>query len=255
MASQLMDFDGILLYRKDYKERDLLIKFATKQAGKRMFFVRGARKRGFKMTADLLPFSYGQYVGVVRDQGLSYINAAKQTAHFTAIGQDIVKNAYATYVMSLIDMAFSDQEGLGGWYDQLFAGLQLMDDGLDAAVIANIFEVQLLPIFGVAPNLQNCVVCGRVTPMMDYSESLGGLLCQDHFTSDDRRLRLDQRTIYYLRLFSRINLKQLNQINVRPETKLNLKSTIDTIYADTVGVYPKSKRFIDQLTRFGSELS
>ena len=50
-----MNFHGIVMYQKAYRERDMLIKFFTEEAGKRMFFIRGAKKRGFKMTADLLP--------------------------------------------------------------------------------------------------------------------------------------------------------------------------------------------------------
>ena len=255
MANQVVDFTGILMYRKEYRERDLLVKFATQQVGKRMFFIRGARKRGFKMMADLLPFTYGGYVGDIRDKGLSYIKTAKETSQFMGISNDIVKNAYATYIMSLVDLAIADNELLGGWYNRLFQGLTRIDQGLDAAIIANIFEVQLLELFGVAPNLQNCVVCGGTIAPFDYSESLGGLLCRHHLSADPHRMHLDQRTIYYLRQFSRVNLANLNQVSVRPETKINLRAALDTIYADTVGVYPKSKRFIDQLDRFGSKLS
>ncbi len=60
MAQQMVtNFNGILLFRRDYRERDMLIKFLTAEYGKKMFFIRGARRRGFKMAAELLPFTMG----------------------------------------------------------------------------------------------------------------------------------------------------------------------------------------------------
>lgn len=245
-----MDFHGIVMYQKAYRERDLLVKFFTAEAGKRMFFIRGAKKRGFKMTADLMPFTHGEYVGDVREPGLSFINAAKETENFTVISQDIAKNAYATYMMSLLDMAIPDNQLLGGWYRRLFYGLKLINDGLDEAIIANIFEVQIMALFGVEPNLRQCVVCGRTDLAFDFSESYGGLLCQQHWHLDPNRLKLDQRTIFYLRQFSAIDLTKLKTISVREETKQHLRQALDVIYADMIGVYPRSKRFLDQMMQW-----
>ncbi|WP_098824840.1 DNA repair protein RecO [Secundilactobacillus silagincola] len=250
MAGQLMNFHGIVMYQKAYRERDMLIKFFTEEAGKRMFFIRGAKKRGFKMTADLLPFTYGVYAGDIREPGLSFINAAKDTENFTNIAQDISKNAYATYMMSLLDMAIPDNQPLGGWYQRLFHGLSLINDGLDEAIITNIFEVQMMSLFGVEPNLRQCVICGRTDLPFDYSESYGGLLCQAHWHLDPNRLDLDQRTIYYLRQFSAVDLTKLKTISVHEETKQHLRRALDMIYSDTIGVYPKAKRFLDQMMKW-----
>lgn len=242
-----MDFHGIVMYQKEYRERDMLVKFFTQEAGKRMFFIRGAKKRGFKMTADLLPFTFGEYVGDIRDGGLSYINAAKDTTNLTHISEDIIKNAYATYMMSLLDLAIPDNQLLGGWYSRLFHGLSLINDGFDEAIITNIFEVQMMSLFGVQPNLRGCVICGRTDLPFDYSESYGGLLCQQHWHLDPNRLHLDQRTIYYLRQFSAVDLTKLKTVTVHDETKKNLRRALDMIYSDTIGVYPRSKRFLDQM--------
>lgn len=252
---KVTDFHGIIMYRKDYQERDLLVKMLTLEHGKKMFFVRGAKKRGFKLTGDILPFTYGHYVGDIREEGLSYVNASKTTEHFSHISEDIFKNAYATYIMSLLDFAFPDSEPIPEWYDKLQTGMGLIDQGLDAAVIANIFEVQLLPAFGVQPELRGCVICGESKPPLDYSESYGGLLCPRHYHMDPRRLHLDQRTVFYLRQFSVLDLATLNSITVKTETKKHLRRFLDQIYNDTVGVHPKSKRFIDQMNEWESPLT
>jgi len=254
MAHHVTDFHGILLFRRDYAERDYLVKFLTQEFGKKMFLVRGAKKRGFKMTADILPFTVGGYVGDIADDGLSYIRTARETRQFRGIEADIFKNAYATYIMSLVDIAFPDSQQLPDWYHRVNRALELIDEGQNAAIVTNIMEIQLMPAFGVAPQLQGCAICGRNDLPFDYSESYGGLLCQQHWSADPHRLHLSQRTIYYLRQFSIIDLDRVNSINVKPTTEHALRQLMDEIYASQIGVHPKSKRFLDQMQSWAPKL-
>ncbi|HIW71756.1 MAG TPA: DNA repair protein RecO [Candidatus Levilactobacillus faecigallinarum] len=254
MAHHVTDFHGILLFRRDYAERDYLIKFLTQEFGKKMFLVRGAKKRGFKMTADILPFTEGSYVGDISDDGLSYIRTARETTRFQEIGADIFKNAYATYIMSLVDTAFPDGQPLPDWYHRVRRALELIDEGQNAAIVTNIIEIQLMPAFGVAPQLQGCAVCGRNDLPFDYSESYGGLLCQNHWNVDPRRLHLSQRTIYYLRQFSVIDLDRVHAIKVKETTEHALRQLMDEIYASQIGVHPRSKRFLDQMQTWAPKL-
>ena len=45
MSRITTDFRGIIMFRRDYRERDLLVKILTDKIGPAMFFVKGAKKR------------------------------------------------------------------------------------------------------------------------------------------------------------------------------------------------------------------
>ncbi|UDM31620.1 DNA repair protein RecO [Lentilactobacillus laojiaonis] len=246
-SNKIQDFNGIILYTKNYRENDLLIKFLTDQFGKKMFLVRGAKKPRFKMRAAILPFTYGTYIGDLRVDKLSYIKTVKDIKHFNNISNDIILNAYSTYIMSLIDLAYPDDEPINDWYLNLIDGMNLINNGFDSQIITNIFEIQLLDAFGVAPNWLDCSICHRSDLNFDYSDAYGGLICSNHFSMDPHRYHLDQKTIYFLRLFSAINFKNIKNIKASQETKQKLRTTIDQIYENSVGVKPKSKNFIDQI--------
>ncbi|WP_289847005.1 DNA repair protein RecO [Fructilactobacillus ixorae] len=243
-------FHGILIYRQNYREHDMLVKFFTAEAGKKMFLIRGARRPKFKMTADLLPFSYGTYDGTLKKQGLSYIATADHVKHFSQISADLMLNAYATYIMGLLDAAFPDGVVVSQWFDKLFYALNLINNGFDPAIITNIVEVQLLPVLGVAPEWHHCAVCGRTTTTYDYSEQFGGLICERHFAADPHRLHLAPRTLYYLQLFSAVELAKIGKIQVNQRTKAQLQQTLDQIYDHDVGLKLKSKRFLQQMKQW-----
>lgn len=248
------DFRGIIMFRRDYRERDLLVKILTDKIGPAMFFVKGAKKRGFRLAADILPFTHGRYIGSLTDNGLSFINAASETRQYRSTATDISKNAYATYILALVDSAFQDGQGIGGWYDQVAAALDLIDRGLDEQIIANVIETQLLVRFGVAPTWDRCVVCGRDDLPLDFSEQYGGMLCRQHWHLDERRLHLNQRSVYYLQRFATLNLQKLASIKINSATKHQLQFVLDSLYDNEVGLNLKSKRFIRQMGQWEEKL-
>lgn len=254
MSRITTDFRGIIMFRRDYRERDLLVKILTDKIGPAMFFVKRAKKRGFRMAADILPFTHGEYIGSLTDNGLSFINTASDTSQYRSIATDISKNAYATYILALVDSAFQDGQGIGGWFNQVAAALTLINNGLDEQVIANVIETQLLVRFGVAPTWDRCVICGRDDLPLDFSEQYGGMLCRNHWHLDERRLHLDQRTVYYLQRFSTLNLQKLNSIKINPATKRRLQFVLDSLYDNEVGLNLKSKQFIRQMGQWEEKL-
>ena len=254
MSRITTDFRGIIMFRRDYRERDLLVKILTDKIGPAMFFVKGAKKRGFRLAADILPFTHGEYIGSLTDNGLSFINTASDTSQYRSIASDISKNAYATYILALVDSAFQDGQGIGGWVNQVAAALDLINSGLDEQVIANVIETQLLVRFGVAPTWDRCVICGRDDLPLDFSEQYGGMLCRNHWHLDERRLHLDQRTVYYLQRFSTLNLQKLNSIKINSTTKRRLQFVLDSLYDNEVGLNLKSKKFIRQMGQWEEKL-
>ena len=254
MSRITTDFRGIIMFRRDYRERDLLVKILTDKIGPAMFFVKGAKKRGFRLAADILPFTHGEYIGSLTDNGLRFINTASDTSQYRSIASDISKNAYATYILALVDSAFQDGQGIGGWFNQVAAALDLINSGLDEQVIANVIETQLLVRFGVAPTWDRCVICGRDDLPLDFSEQYGGMLCRNHWHLDERRLHLDQRTVYYLQRFSTLNLQKLNSIKINSTTKRRLQFVLDSLYDNEVGLNLKSKKFIRQMGQWEEKL-
>ncbi len=253
-TTKMAEFSGIVVYRKDYRERDMLVKILTDHYGFKMFFVRGARKRGFKLAAAILPFTSATFIGTINDSGLSFISAVKEVKQFQTICNDIVLNAYASYILGLGEVAFGDAVPLNIWYEKLVHVLKLIDDGIDAAILTNMIEVQMLGFFGVKPNLANCVVCAENQGEFDFSQSLGGLLCRNHWHVDPQRMHLDKRTIFFLRQFSAVDILKIGNINVKDNTKKNLRAALDQIYNNEVGVNIKAKHFIDEMEKWPKEI-
>lgn len=243
---------GLVLYNRNYREDDKLVKIFTEQAGKRMFFVKHAGKS--KLAPVIQPLTAAELLMKVNDDGLSYIEDYQDLENYSRIKEDLFVMAYASYVAALADASIQDNQSDPALFAFLEKTLELMNQGLDYEVLTNIFEVQILSRFGVALNFHDCVFCHRTGLPFDFSFQYSGVLCPDHYHKDSRRSHLNPNVPFLLSQFQAVEFSQLETISLKPEIKRQLRLFIDQLYDEYVGIHLKSKKFIDSLDDWGSIL-
>lgn len=245
---------GIILFSRDHKEKDKLVKIFTESAGKQMFYVKGAHRKNNPLTPALMNYTEAVYFGNLQPDGLSFLNGAKELKPFRKIQGDIFLAGYATYILNLVDVAIEDRVYDPNLFHFLETALTMIDEGRDAEIITNIFEIQLLNRFGVSPMWDHCVVCGRTTGKFDYSSKYGGVICEQHWSNDDHRYHADPRAVHFVRMFANISYDQIENIQLKDATKKELRRFIDQLYEEYVGINLKSKKFIDQMHEWENTL-
>lgn len=240
---------GLVLYNRNFREDDKLVKIFTEKAGKRMFFVKHASKS--KLVAGIQPLTVADFIVKINDDGLSYIEDFHQVQPFKKVNEDIFQLSYASYIVSLADACLQDNMHDPVLFRFLEKILELMEEGLDYEVLTNIFEIQLLGRFGVSLNFHECVFCHRVGLPFDFSYAYSGLLCPQHYQEDERRSHLNPNVPYLIDQFQAISFDELKTISLQPEMKKKLRLFIDQLYEEYVGIHLKSKKFIDDLQNWG----
>lgn len=243
----IVESKGIILFAKNHKEKDKLVKIFTESAGKQMFYVRGIHRKNNPLRAAVLPYTIGTYIGAFNATGLSFLNAAKHVEPLQKIQQDIFLAGYATYLLNLADAAIEDRVYDPHLYHFLNQALCLINDGQDVEIITNIFEIQIMQRFGVQLHFSDCVVCHRATGKFDFSSAYSGVLCEQHMALDPKRYHADPKAIHFLRLFHQLSYDQIQSITLQPETKQSIRQVLDALYEEYVGIQLKSKTFIDQM--------
>lgn len=241
------EINSLVLFTKNYREKDRLVKLFTESHGKKMFFVKGANRKNNPLTAAIQPFTKAVYIADMKSEGLSFLNNVKDIKPFEEIQKDIFISAYATYILNLVDAAIEDNiydPALFGFTNQ---ALTLLNQKYDPEIITNIFEVQLLERFGIKINWKQCAICGSHEGKFDFSYAYNGVLCVKHQHLDERRSHFNPTALHFIRVFSSINYDQINQINLKKETKDNLRLILDDLYNEYVGIQLKSKKFIDEM--------
>ncbi|KXT77262.1 DNA repair protein RecO [Streptococcus sp. DD13] len=243
---------GLVLYNRDYREDDKLVKIFTEQAGKRMFFVKHVRNSRFQ--SGIQPLVLADYQVKINNEGLSYIDDIQVIHTFKNINDDLFKLSYVSYILSLADASIQDKQYDPMLFQFLETSLKLIEDGMDYEIVTNIVEIQLLQRFGVSFNFHECLYCHRIGLPFDLSLKLGGVLCPDHYSNDPHRLHVNPNIIYLLDRFQNVSVQEINVIQLNREVKQGLRKTIDQLYDEYVGIHLKAKQFIDSLADWGGLL-
>lgn len=250
MARALKEVEGIIFKRQKYKEADLLAKILTKQSGIITLIVRGALKPKSRLASAVMNFSYGKYVIYTNGHGLSSLRTYREIKQFTALYEDMTANAYASFILDLIDHAFAEYQPVGQYYQLAFLALQKLNQGFDPEIISQLVQMQLLAAYGVEPQLRHCLICGKEKGIFDYSIKRGGIICSDHFATVTDRMHLKPKETALLRTIGLIPLSRLGKVKVSLATKKDTRRAIDRIYGETIDLNLKTKKFLDEMHLF-----
>lgn len=170
--------EAIVLRRKDIGEADRILTLLTPEYGKVRAVAKGIRKPRSRKAGHLELFTCSKLLlAVGRD--LDIITQAEGVEPYRPLREDLLRSAYGSYMVELLDRFTPDAEENPDMYDLLRQGLSWAATAADLAVAARYYELHLLGLAGYQPQLRRCVVCTRELEAVDqfFSASEGGVVC------------------------------------------------------------------------------
>lgn len=185
---------GMVLTAMPISEYDKRITILTLERGKITAFARGARRPNSTLLAACNPFSFGQFE--VYEGRTSYnVVRAEIKNYFTELTTDLNDTYYGFYFLEMAEYYAQensdDREMLKLLYQSLKA---LGKKNFDNRLVRVIYELKMMVLNGVYPNLFSCQKCGRKEPMQFFSVQRAGLLC-DSCSETEHGRQLDASTI------------------------------------------------------------
>lgn len=246
--------EGIVIRTVDYGETHKIITLFTRDMGKIACMARGAKKPKSSLVAVSQLLTYGQYL-IYAGHGMGTLRQGEVLESFREIQSDIYKAAYASYMVELLDRLTEDKQRNPFLFELLYQSLHDIEEGLDPEVLTFIFEMKMLDVAGIKPQVNGCVQCGDTEGLRAFSLREGGLLCMNCQHVDPYPLHITETTAKLLRLFLYMDLKRLGNISLKKETRKELKAVISAYYDEYSGLALKSKRFLEQLERMEADMS
>jgi DNA repair protein RecO (recombination protein O) len=246
--------EGIIIRSSDYGEGNKILTLYTKEMGKIGVMAKGAKKTKSRLSAVSQLFTYGHFV-FYHGGGLGSLTQGDVIDSFRSIHQDIIKTAWAAYLVELLDKLSEEKEANAFLFFLLHTSLKMIEEDKDPEVVARIFELQLLQRIGIKPELNRCSSCRlEQRPFVAFSIREGGLICELCLAHDPHAIILSPAAIRLLRTFAQIDLKRLGKVDVKENTRKQLAIAMKAFMDTYVGVKIKSRNFLDQLSQIADEL-
>ncbi len=167
-----------MLRRKDIGEADRILTLLTPGAGKVRVVAKGIRKPRSRKAGHLELFTRTKLLLAV-GHDLDIVTQAEVVEPYRALREDLLRSAYAGYMVELLDRFTPDNQENPELYELLTHGLEWAATARDLALAARAYELHLLSAAGFQPQLYRCVSCGKALVAEDqfFSPHGGGVIC------------------------------------------------------------------------------
>lgn len=245
--TQTVTVTGIVLSTMPIGDYDKRLTILTKERGKITAFAKGARKPNSALLACSQPFTFGEFQ--LYEGRTSYnVTAANVQNYFSELRNDWNMVYYGLYFCEFVDYVTregnDDVEILKLLYQSLRA---LMNEKIGIVLVRYIFELKLIALFGEAPQVFECVKCGKQEDLSLFSVELGGMLCKECRRCAHDAVRLQNSTVYTMQFILATKVEKLYSFTVQDDVLMELKHRIDRYRQTYIDHKFKSLELIDNL--------
>ncbi|MDE2780852.1 MAG: DNA repair protein RecO [Chloroflexota bacterium] len=242
--------EALVLKNMPLGEADLLVTLFSREAGKLRAIAKGARRSNAKLVGHLEPLTLTR-LSLSRGHTLDVISQAETLENFTPLKSSLTAIARGMQVSELVDGFGSEASANEPLYDLAWSTLESIGKTPEYELPLFHFQLHLLGVSGLMPELSNCVECRRdIEPDRHrYSIDGGGVFCPD-CTPDRAGLRpLSLRALKVMRLLARSDARALPTLNLDAALTQELRAVLSGTVQYWLDREIRTNSFMNQLAR------
>jgi DNA repair protein RecO (recombination protein O) len=243
----------LILKHAPFGEADLLVTFFTRERGKVRAVARGARRSNSKLVGHLEPLTQVRLSLAQGRGGLDHVSQAQLMESFAPLKDDLDAITKGFYLAELVDGFGSEAHQNQPLYNLALATLDAIGQDPESELPLRFFELRLLKVSGLMPELYRCVECRNelVPESHRFSPDVGGALCLDCRPADAHVRPLSLRALKVLRLLDRSHLNEIPSIQMDVPLAQEIKSLLKMSVEYWLDKQIQSNSFMEQLHREG----
>ena len=126
--------------------------------------------------------------------------------------------------------------------------LALLEHDQEPEKVARIFEIKLLSVSGIGPEIDSCAYCGcKIATEARFSNRAGGLICKSCFGHDFQALNILMGTVATIDYIERSSLQQFVNLKIAKAVESELKIILRRFLDYHLEKRPKSLIFLEKV--------
>jgi DNA repair protein RecO (recombination protein O) len=239
---------AIVLRTRNLGEADRIIVLLSEDHGKIEAVAKGARRQHSRFIGNTLPFNYLN-VMLFTGRNLDQLSQADLLRPFAILREDLVKMAYASFWVDLLDGFIPEHEGAGEIFRFLLAAFLTLEQTGQPDLLNLAFQVRLLHYLGYQPQLGQCLHCGREHPEepLFFAPQSGGIVCcacASHFRDLNS---VSQAEILFLAQLAVTDIRQLDRLPLTRNNRQTIQRILRAFIEYRLDRPLKSQLFLDRI--------
>jgi len=244
---------GIIIKRINLGEADKILTILTADRGKIRVIAKGMRKAGSKLGGFLELFRYNEYV-LAEGRNLDLVTGASTIESFRQISLNLHRLGLAYYVSELIDKLVEETQDADKMFNLTHSVFKEINQGkLPIDLIKSFFELNLLGVLGLQPELDRCIVCNKPINCQNkfgFSWVLGGMLDREHLTNENHVVILNANEADLLRHIVNSPCKSLQMQESYVEDIVKVARLTNSFMEYSLEQQIKSRNFLEEVMQF-----
>ncbi len=231
-------------------ETDLLVTFFTRDQGKLRAVAKGARRSNSKLVGHMEPLTQAA-LSFARGRTLDYVVQVQTIESFGALKGDLDSISRGFYVAELVDGFGSDNGANEPLFNLAIETLHAISGDAEFELPLRCFDLQLLGVSGLKPELYRCVECRQklLPDRHRFSPGLGGAVCLDCRPPEANILPLSVQVLKLLRLLDRSRPGSLPALRMSDNLIRDLRGLLEVTLEYWLDFQIRSNSFMEQLHR------
>lgn len=245
--------EALVLRRQDLRETSLIVTFYTRDFGKIKGIMRGVRGARAQLPGGALQlFALDSIIFYERKRGDIYtVSQCDLVEFFNPLRESLERLSYAAYIMELLDSVTSLGDVHPEVFDLAVNSLRLMTGESSARRVARIFEIKLLSLLGIMPELTRCSICGSgLYGEIRFSYRHGGLICPKCAAVDRGAQPILAGTIKFIEHVRNYDFEKVARVKVASEVGRELEQILRKFLDYHIERRLKTVEFIKETLHF-----
>ncbi len=229
-------------------EADLLLTLYTRDAGKLRAVAKGARKTTSKLVGHFEPLTLNR-LALAKGRNLDIITQAQAIDNFSALKSGLTGLTRGLYIAELLDGFGSEADPNPALYQLSLEALRTIERAPASEMPLRFFELHLLRVSGLMPELYQCVECRQTLEpgQHRFSPERGGTLCLECQPPETGVQNLSLSTLKVLRMLHRTPLPEIPDLKMGQPVALELKSVLGATVRYWLDKEIRSNSFLEHL--------
>lgn len=247
MKKKIIENTGIIISTSDYQDTSVIAQILTKN-GMISCIIKGVRKANsgnLKISSilTLIEFTHTDTLS------LKTLCTSNVLDNYTNLKENLNKYNNALIVLEKVKAFASHVKDFSVFYSFTLSILDLLKKEVDEIVVISIFEIKLLYLLGIEPNLKYCLKCHQEPDDFHLVINDGGILCKQ--CSINNMYLVDTSISKYFKL---IYLTKMNNIDLVFNPLFigyinKIQDVVDIYYESHLDFHSKTKELIKKIGR------
>jgi len=243
-----LSVESVVLRHSNWGEADRLLVLFTREAGKLRAVAKGVRKMRSRKAGHLEPFTRVKLL-LAHGRDFWIVTQAETVDAYLPLREDLLRTAYGSYVLELLDRFTYDEGENRSLYQLLLDTLSRVTNLPDPYIAVRYYEIRLLDLLGFRPELFHCVNCGNPIKAEDqfFSFLQGGVVCPpctDHMHAA-RQVSMD--ALRFLRHLQRSSFSEAQRADPSPGVRAEMESLLNDYLTFLLERKLNSPEFLDEI--------